>query len=119
MTMRFLPAILALSAVLALEAAPALAVTEGLSGRQLVLDSRKGNCAACHSMPTVSEAGATGNTGAPLVAMSARFPDKAALRNLIWDASVQNPRSFMPPFGRHRILTEAEIDRVVDYIYGL
>jgi len=25
----------------------------------------------------------------------------------------------MPPFGRHRILSEAEIDLIVDYIHSL
>jgi len=25
----------------------------------------------------------------------------------------------MPPYGRHRILTEQEIDQVVDYLHGL
>jgi len=98
---------------------PVLAADAGPSGKQLVLDSSKGNCVACHSMPTVAEARAPGNSGAPLIAMSARFPDKAGLRALIWDASRQNPRTFMPPYGRHKILSEAEIDRVVDYIYGL
>ena len=30
-----------------------------------------------------------------------------------------NPDTIMPPYGRHRILTEEEIDRVVDYVQGL
>ena len=85
-------------------------------GREIALDRRKGNCMACHIM-----AGATlpGNIGPPLVAMKARFPDKAKLRAQIWDSSQINPRTLMPPFGRHEILTEDEIDKVVEFVHSL
>ena len=85
-------------------------------GREIALDRRKGNCMACHVM-----AGATlpGNIGPPLVAMKARFPDKAKLRAQIWDSSQINPRTLMPPFGRHEILTEDEIDKVVEFVHSL
>ena len=85
-------------------------------GRKIALDRRKGNCMACHVM-----AGATlpGNIGPPLVAMKARFPDRAKLRAQIWDASKINPQSLMPPFGRHEILTEDEIDKVVEFVHSL
>ena len=85
-------------------------------GRKIALDRKKGNCMACHVM-----AGATlpGNIGPPLVAMKARFPDKSKLREQIWDSSKINPNSLMPPFGRHEILTEDEIDRVVEFVHSL
>jgi sulfur-oxidizing protein SoxX len=51
--------------------------------------------------------------------MKARFPDKAVLRAQIWDSTKNNPNTMMPPFGRHEILTEAEIDKVVEFIYSL
>jgi sulfur-oxidizing protein SoxX len=51
--------------------------------------------------------------------MKARFPDKKAMRDQIWDATVRNPNTMMPPFGKHKILTEKELDKVVDYIYTL
>ena len=85
-------------------------------GREIALDRRKGNCMACHII-----AGATlpGNIGPPLVAMKARFPDKAKLRAQIRDSSQINPRTLMPPFGRHEILTEDEIDKVVEFVHSL
>lgn len=85
-------------------------------GRKIALDRRKGNCMACHVL-----AGATlaGNIGPPLFEMKARYPDKTKLRVRIWDASKTNPQSLMPPFGRHEILTEDEIDKVVEYIHSL
>jgi sulfur-oxidizing protein SoxX len=60
-----------------------------------------------------------GNIAPPLVAMNLRYPDKAKLRAQIWDATVANPGTIMPPFGRHQILTEEEIDEVVEYVYTL
>jgi sulfur-oxidizing protein SoxX len=60
-----------------------------------------------------------GNQGPPLVAMQDRFPDKAELRAQIWDPQTRNPHSMMPPFGKHRILTEEELDKVVEYVYTL
>ncbi|AAZ96520.1 sulfur oxidation protein SoxX [Thiobacillus denitrificans ATCC 25259] len=89
------------------------------SGKELAFNNKKGNCLACHGMPTVPDAVSTGMYGPPLIAMSARYPDKAKLRAQIWDATVANPSTTMIPFGKHGVLTEAEIDKVTDFVYGL
>lgn len=89
------------------------------SGKDISYNRTKGNCLACHAMPTMPDAESPGNIGPPLIAMSARFPDKAKLRAQIWDATVANPASSMPPFGKHKILSEQELDKVVDFIHGL
>lgn len=60
-----------------------------------------------------------GDIAPPLVAMKQRFPDKAKLRAQLWDASVANPNTVMPPFGRHSILSEDEIDKVVEFLLTL
>lgn len=85
-------------------------------GKQVAFDRKKGNCLACHMIPGGS---LPGNIGPPLVAMKVRFPDKAVLREQIWDATIKNPNSMMPPFGKHRILSEAEIDLVTEFIHSL
>ncbi len=86
------------------------------AGKKLAFDRKKGNCLACHHI----EGGTLmGNIAPPLVAMKHRFPDKAKLREQIWDATKNNPRSIMPPFGKHRILSEKEIDLVTEFIYSL
>ncbi len=94
--------------------------TAGMSaaakGKQVSEDRKKGNCLACHVM---ADGASPGNIGPPLVAMKARFPDKAKLREQIWDATKKNPNSMMPPFGRHGVLTEQEVDAVVEYVYTL
>ena len=87
-----------------------------VQGGCLVIDQKKGNCLACHRI----EGGAIpGNIAPPLVAMQQRFPDKAKLRAQVWDATVANPRTSMPPFGKHKLLSEEEIDKVVDFLLTL
>jgi len=111
----------ALATVLgALSLSPQLAFAEDASvaqqGKQIAFDRKKGNCLACHQ---IEGGDLPGNIGPPLVAMKARFPDKSKLRAQIWDSTKNNPNSMMPPFGRHEILTESEIDKVVEFIYTL
>ena len=85
-------------------------------GKKVAFDRKKGNCLACHMIPGGS---LPGNIGPPLVAMKARFPDKAKLREQIWDATTNNPNTIMPPFGKHQILSEKEVDLVTAFIYSL
>lgn len=89
------------------------------SGQSLAFDKNKGNCLACHAIPKDPKATAPGNIGPPLIGMKSRFPDRAKLRAQIWDATVANPNTSMPPFGKNKILTEPEIDQVTEYIYGV
>ncbi|HEY0722195.1 MAG TPA: sulfur oxidation c-type cytochrome SoxX [Gammaproteobacteria bacterium] len=85
-------------------------------GKKIAFDKTKGNCLACHAI----EGGELpGNIGPPLVEMKARFPDKAKLHAQIWDSTSNNPNSMMPPFGRHEIMTDSEIEKVVEFIYSL
>jgi sulfur-oxidizing protein SoxX len=106
------------SSLVALSAACA-SLAADLPGRAIAHDQEKGNCLACHRMPADPGAETAANLGPPLEHVKRRYPDKSALRAQIWDARVKNPDTIMPPYGRHRILTEAEIDLVVDYIHGL
>jgi len=85
-------------------------------GKELAFDRKKGNCLACHA---AGDGESPGNIGPPLIAMKARFPDKAKLRAQIWDATKANPGSRMPPFGKYKIVSEEELDKIVEYIYTL
>ena len=89
------------------------------SGKQLAYAPGKGNCLACHAMPTMPDAEAAGTIGPPLIAMRARYTSKASLRAEIWNAMITNPDTVMPPFGKNKILTDAEIDKITDFIDGL
>lgn len=85
-------------------------------GKELAFDRRQGNCLACHM---VEGANLPGNIGPPLVAMKARFPDKSRLREQISDPTKFNPNTVMPPFGKHNILSDEQIDKIVEYVYTL
>ena len=100
--------------------APAAAapVAPQMTGQQLAFDKNKGNCLSCHAIPD-PKATSPGNVGPELARIKERYPDRAKLRAQIWDATVANPNTAMPPMGRNKILTEQEIDLVVDYIHNL
>jgi sulfur-oxidizing protein SoxX len=95
-------------------AEPAMSVVE--KGKAIAFDRKKGNCLACHAM---DDGTLPGNIAPPLISMKLRYPDKQKLHDQIWDATVANPNTIMPPFGRHRIISEEEIDQVVEYVYTL
>jgi sulfur-oxidizing protein SoxX len=86
------------------------------TGQSIAWSRSQGNCLACHYMP---DAEFPGNIGPPLIGMKSRFPDRSVLRAQVWDATTLNPDTMMPPYGRHQILTEEEIDQVVDYLYAI
>lgn len=85
-------------------------------GKAIAFDRLKGNCLACHM---IEGGNLPGNIAPPLVAMQGRYPTKEALRRQIWDPTVANPDTSMPPFGKHEILSKTELDKVVDFIWSL
>lgn len=89
-----------------------------MPGQEIAFSNKKGNCLACHAMPG-TKGEMAGSIAPPLIAMKLRYPDRAKLRAQVWDASVANPKTSMPPMGKHGILSEEEIDQVVDFIYTL
>jgi len=85
-------------------------------GREVAFDRSKGNCLACHAI----EGGALpGNIGPPLIAMKARFPDKAKLKAQIGDATKANPNTIMPPFAKYGIVSDEELDAITEFVYTL
>ena len=103
---------------LALSLPPAHSAGGGkATGQQLAHDVYKGNCLACHQIPGDPTAVTLADIGPPLFHVRERFPDRSALRRQLWDPMVRNPQTVMPPFGKHKVLTEDEIDLSVDYIY--
>jgi sulfur-oxidizing protein SoxX len=85
-------------------------------GKKIAENRKKGNRFTCHAY---EGAEMPGNIGPPLVAMKARFPDKAKLRTQIADPTKANPNSIMPPFGKHEVLSDKEIDAVTEWVYTL
>lgn len=103
---------------------PSISVAEDASaiaeGKKIAFNKKKGNCLACHEIKGGKLPGNIGpSLSIPGVAMKDRFPDKSKLRAQITDARSANPNTIMPPFGAHEILSDAEVDKVVEYIYSL
>jgi mono/diheme cytochrome c family protein len=57
--------------------------------------------------------------GARLRDIKSKYPDRADLVAILTDESRRNPLTAMPPFGRNRILTEQEINAIVDFLQTL
>ena len=85
-------------------------------GKEVAMDRSKGNCIACHYLP---DGESPGKIGPALVAIQGRFDTKEKLREQIYDATVSNPDSSMPPFGKHKILTDEEFENVLEYVWSL
>ena len=89
-------------------------------GGCIATDRKKGNCMACHTFAGLEKTRLqAGNIAPPLVGMKARFPDRAKLREQVYDATKANPGTVMPPFGRNKILSNKDIDLIVDWLYTL
>ena len=79
----------------------------------------KGHCIACHQLPEGTGPATRADLGPRLEGARMRSLGKAGLRSLIADPMRANPDTVMPPFGRHRILEPAEIDRLVEFLHAL
>lgn len=90
--------------------------TKIAEGYEIVVNRKLGNCLACHVIQ--GEEG-PGYFGPPLLAMQARFPNRQDLYDQIWDATTKNKLTSMPPFGKHMILTDEQIDKIVSYLLTL
>lgn len=81
--------------------------------------SELGNCAACHQLPEGVGVPSRADLGPKLEGTRMRSLGKATLRAAIEDPLRDNPDTVMPPFGRHRILAAAEIERIVEFLHAL
>lgn len=88
------------------------------NGRKLAISQPVGNCVACHVLPDVD---LPGDVGPNLVESMKGYTekDRATVKQWIWDATTFNPDTIMPPYGKNKLLTEKEIDDIVDYLYSL
>jgi L-cysteine S-thiosulfotransferase len=98
----------------ALYAGAAWAQSPVADGEKLAFDRSKGNCLTCH---VIAGGDAPGNVAPPLADMTKRFLDRQELFAIIFDETKRNPQTVMPPFGRNLILTNREINDVIDFLY--
>ena len=100
---------------LALSGASAQAQSGVAEGQKIAFDRGKGNCLTCHD---IKGGDLPGTIGPQLKDLKARY-DRNELIAIVTDETKRNPQTVMPPFGRNRILTEQEINAVVDFLQTL
>ncbi|HEU0150278.1 MAG TPA: sulfur oxidation c-type cytochrome SoxX [Bradyrhizobium sp.] len=84
-------------------------------GQKLAFDRGKGNCLTCH---VIKGGDLPGTIGPKLEDLKSRY-DRTELIAIVSDETKRNPQTAMPPFGRNRILTEQEINAIVDFLQTL
>lgn len=112
-----------LLAVLGVVAVPSVALAQSANvapnvaeGQKLAFDRGKGNCLTCHD---IKGGDLAGTIGPALVDIKSKYPDRNELVAIVSDETKRNPTTVMPPFGRNHILTEQEINAVVDFLQTL
>lgn len=105
---------------LLLAALPSLAAAQApADALALYTRADKGRCIACHQLPQGSGPATRADLGPRLEGARMRELGRARLRELIEDPMRGNPETIMPPYGRHRILEAAEIQRLVEFLHAL
>ena len=102
----------ALALALSAASAHAQSATEG---EKIAFDRGKGNCLTCHA---IKGGDLPGSIGPELKDLKGKY-DRNELIAIVADETKRNPLTVMPPFGRNRILTEQEINAVVDFLQTL
>lgn len=95
---------------------PAHAQSGAAEGQKLAFDRGKGNCLTCHA---IKGGDLPGSIGPELKDIRTKYPDRTELVAILFDETKRNPQTMMPPFGRNRILTEQEINAIVDFLQTL
>ena len=84
-------------------------------GKKLAFDRSKGNCLTCH---VIKGGEYPGTIGPELTDIKSKYK-REELFEIVFDETKRNPLTVMPPFGRNRILTEKEINAIVDFLQTL
>jgi L-cysteine S-thiosulfotransferase len=95
---------------------PAGAQSAAAEGQKLAFDRGKGNCLTCHE---IKGGDLPGTIGPALKDIKSKYPDRNDLVAILHDETKRNPQTVMPPFGRNRILTDQEINAIVDFLQTL
>lgn len=108
--------LLTLAVLSGLAVSPARAQSTVREGQKLAFDRGKGNCLTCH---IIKGGDLPGTIGPELKDIKAKYPDRNELVAILFDETKRNPQTMMPPFGRNRILTDQEINAIVDFLQTL
>lgn len=85
-------------------------------GKEVAMDTARGNCWACHALPGDPQ---PGNSGPSLIGFKSRGYSDADVYQYVYDRRVINPATAMPPFGTFGTLSDQEIRDIVAYLQSL
>jgi sulfur-oxidizing protein SoxX len=105
-----------LLAIAVFASSPAHAQSAAADGQKLAFDRGKGNCLTCHQ---IKGGDLAGSIGPELKDIKSKYPERKDLIAILTDETLRNPLTVMPPFGRNRILSEQEINAIVDFLQTL
>ena len=80
-------------------------------GRNLAFDRSKGNCLTCH---VIKGGDLPGTIGPELVDIKSKYPNRDDLVAILNDETKRNPLTVMPPFKRNMILSDQEIEALIE-----
>jgi L-cysteine S-thiosulfotransferase len=95
---------------------PARTQSGASAGQRIAFDRSSGNCLTCHA---IKGGDLPGSIGPELKDIKSKYPNRDELIAIVSDETKRNAQTLMPPFGRNRILTEQEIEAVVDFLQTL
>ena len=107
---------LALVLLVGVAASSPAAAQSASEGQKLAFDRSKGNCLTCHD---IKGGDLPGSIGPALRDIKSKYPNRNDLVAILTDETKRNLLTVMPPFGRNRILTEQEINAIVDFLQTL
>ena len=107
---------LALLVAAHLSAGSAHAQSAAAEGQKIAFDRGKGNCLTCH---VIKGGDLPGTIGPELTGIKGKYPNREDLVAILHDETKRNPLTVMPPFGRNRLLTDKEINAIVDFLQTL
>jgi sulfur-oxidizing protein SoxX len=96
-------------------AAATMAMRSAVAAPSDALNLINAQCQQCHEIKGISD---YGNVGPSLLDLKSRYPDRKDVVAIVNDETKRNELTVMPPFGRNRILTEQQIQTIVDYLYN-
>ena len=110
-----------LTPLLAVAACCGITLASGQSNTapDLFVRADKGHCIACHQLPEGVAPATRADLGPRLTGERMRVLGRTRIRELIIDPMKANTDTVMPPFGRHRLLEPAEIERLVEFLHAL
>jgi L-cysteine S-thiosulfotransferase len=105
----------ALACALALLCVTVAHAQSAAEGQKIAFDRGKGNCLTCH---VIKGGDLPGTIGPELKDLKGRYA-RDELIAIVTDETKRNPLTVMPPFGRNHVLTEQEINAIVDFLQTL